>query len=118
MQCFPLPLSAASTNLPHLPHRKLRLLPFLHVKPSSKKADELPEEDEAAVEEEDEYDVAQDKIFHAVEAAEEAVVHAVEEEVDTLFHELPHHEKEAKEPRHLDPNVEEALHAMEDGDME
>jgi len=90
------------------------------VKLASKKVEVAPEEGEGHVENEqiDEYDTAQEKIFHAVEAAEEAVVHAVEEEVETLFHEIPHHEKEPKEPREIDPDVEEAMHAMEDGDME
>ena len=52
----------------------------------------------------DDYEEAQEALFHAVEHAEEkmvkvarkaeqAVEHAIHDEVDTLFHEMPHHEK-------------------------
>lgn len=52
----------------------------------------------------DDYEEAQEALFHAVEHAEEkmakvarkaeqTVEHAIHNEVDTLFHEMPHHEK-------------------------
>lgn len=52
----------------------------------------------------DDYEEAQEALFHAVEHAEEKMVkvarkaeqtveHAIHDEVDTLFHEMPHHEK-------------------------
>lgn len=36
----------------------------------------------------------QERIMHGVEVAEKMLLHAVEDEVDTLFHDLPKHEKE------------------------
>lgn len=52
----------------------------------------------------DDYEVAEDKIFKAVEnaekkvlsaahKAEQAVEKAIEDEVETIYHEMPHHEK-------------------------
>lgn len=43
----------------------------------------------------DEYQRAEKAIFQAVSKLEEKVQHAIEDEVDTLFHELDHHEKES-----------------------
>jgi putative NIF3 family GTP cyclohydrolase 1 type 2 len=43
----------------------------------------------------DDYQRAEKAIFHAVEQMEQRVQHAIEKEVDTLFPELEHHEKES-----------------------
>jgi hypothetical protein len=43
----------------------------------------------------DEYDRAEQEIFNAIGRLEENVERVVEREVDTLFHELEHHEKTA-----------------------
>ena len=52
----------------------------------------------------DDYEEAQEALFHAIEnaeqkvmkvarKAEQAVEHAIHDEVDNIFHEMPHHEK-------------------------
>ncbi|KAL3904237.1 MAG: hypothetical protein SGARI_005011 [Bacillariaceae sp.] len=43
----------------------------------------------------DDYQRAEKAIFHAVGQIEQRVQHAIEDEVDTIFHELDHHEKES-----------------------
>ena len=46
----------------------------------------------------DDFELAQEAVFNAVEHAEMAVIDAVKDEVETLFHPLPkHHAQEVKE---------------------
>jgi len=65
---------------------------------------EVPEEEIEIVKSQDDYDIAEDRVFHAVEDAEKATlhaienvekvaVHAIEDEVDTFFHGLKKHHK-------------------------
>ena len=43
----------------------------------------------------DDYQRAEKAIFHAVGQLEQRVQHAIEDEVDTIFHDMDHHEKES-----------------------
>ena len=49
---------------------------------------EAPKEEADLVQSQDDYKIAEDKVFHAVEDAEKAIEHAIEDEVDVLFHGL------------------------------
>jgi len=79
---------------------------------------------------ENDFELAEDAIFHAVETAEKAMLHlvehAVEDEVETIFHELPHHEKDEstqkekkeRKRRCMSEDLRECLESMEHGDIE
>ena len=74
----------------------------------------------------DDFDRAEDAIFHAVETAEKAVVHAVEDEVGTYFHDLPKHKKREtsdeerveRKFRVINGNLKTCLEEMVEGSLE
>lgn len=72
----------------------------------------------------DDYEKAEDALFHAMEDAEKqvlkaankaehAIEHAIHDEVDTIFHGLPRHEKVADE---VDKKVKKAKKVVEAGE--
>ena len=71
------------------PHHKKEESDIKAVKSTSKKEEKVEEVKKGDVE--DDFEQAEEAIFHAVEHAEEAVAHALDDEVETLF---PHHKKE------------------------
>jgi hypothetical protein len=61
--------------------------------PKLKKVKNTSDKPEADEEELDDFEKAEEAIFHAVEEVEDKVIHAIDDEVETIF---PHH-NEAKE---------------------
>ena len=69
----------------------------------------------------DDYERAEKAIFDAVGKLEEKFQHVVEDEVDTLFHELEHHEKEAikeKVKSQVEKGAKKVKQKVEDHDHE
>ena len=97
---------------------------------------EIPEEELNLVKNQDDYEIAEDKVFHAIEDAEKAAlhtienaekaaVHAIEDEVGTLFHGLnghkkitPESEEKVKKVKHFEGPMQEILEEMMWGSLE
>ena len=45
----------------------------------------------------DDYEAAEERIFQAEKDAVSAIEKAIEDEVETIYHDMPHHEKKEEE---------------------